>query len=126
MNELNISHSLIVNKGGVTPPAKKIVECSHDIKLELFSHEELQTNITEHRLQPIFERLSDEDADEFKKKYRSVTTKNEDGEVVKTFGSPKISIMLHTEPVARFYGYNRGDIIRIYRKTGYITYRIVR
>jgi DNA-directed RNA polymerase subunit H (RpoH/RPB5) len=127
MNQLNISHSVIVNTGGVTPPAKKIVESFYDITFELFSQDELQTNITQHRLQPRFERLQQNEADEFKKTYSTVVSNtNELGQVVKNVISPKISIMLATEPVSRFYAYKKGDIIRIHRKTGYITYRIVR
>ena len=79
------------------------------MRVELFALEDLQYNITKHRLQPKFECLSDKDADDFKKKYG-----------VK-FGTLRLD-----RPIACFYDYKRGDVIRIIRSDGYISYRIVR
>jgi len=33
---------------------------------------------------------------------------------------------LRTDPISRFYGYERGDIIKVTRTGGIVTYRIVR
>lgn len=108
MNELGTNHGLIVYKDNVTPMAKNIVENSQDIIIELFTEEELQYNITKHRLVPKHERLSPEEASKFKAR----------------FGS-NFPVLLRTDPVARFYGYKRGDIIKVTRKDG-IIYRIVK
>lgn len=109
MNELNIKHSLIVYGESITSAAKKINRNLKDLKIELFSEEELQYNITEHRLQPNFELLSTTDAEELKLQ----------------FGT-QFPTLLKTDPISRFYGYQTGDVIKINRKNGYVTYRIVR
>jgi DNA-directed RNA polymerase I, II, and III subunit RPABC1 len=109
MNELEIFHSIIVYKEGVTSFTKKAIEQSMEMKFELFAEEDLQYNITKHRFQPIFERLTEEEANEFKKKY-----------------GLNFAIMRKEDPIAKFYNYQRGDIIKITRKNGYVTYRIVK
>jgi DNA-directed RNA polymerase I, II, and III subunit RPABC1 len=116
MHKMDIKHGIIVYKNSVTSSAKKIIENLSDIslstenslKIELFSEEELTINITKHVLQPTFERLSEDKAKEFKKKY-----------------GIKFAILLKSDPISKFYGYEIGDVIKITRK-GYVTWRIVR
>jgi DNA-directed RNA polymerase subunit H (RpoH/RPB5) len=92
---------------------KKLVANSMDIKIELFIQEELQYNITKHRLVPEHIRLSPDEAKEFKEK----------------FGLRHPAILL-TDPISRFFAKKRGDVIKIMRKTGrgdpFVTYRIVK
>ena len=109
MNETGIIHSIVVYKDKVTPATKSTLEQSDDMKIELFAEEDLQINITKHRLQPIFEKLKDDEAIEFKK----------------TFGL-KFGTLRIDRPISRFYDYERGDVIRITRPDGYINYRIVK
>ena len=109
MNELEVIHSLVIYRDSITPATKSTLSQTTDIIIELFAEEDLQYNITKHYLQPKFERLSDEEADEFKKKYG-----------VK-FGTLRLD-----RPISCFYNYQKGDIIRIIRKDGYISYRIVK
>jgi len=109
MNDMDILHAIIIYKEDVTPFTKATLTRSEDRHFELFAIENLQYNITKHILQPIFERLNEKEAIEFKQRYG-----------VK-FGTLRID-----RPIARFYDYNRGDVIRITRKDGYISYRIVR
>ena len=109
MNELEIFHAIIVYKEGVTSFTKKAIEQSVEMKFELFAEEDLQYNITKHRLQPMFERLSEEEAHEFKKLHGT-----------------NFAIIRKDDPIAKFYYYQRGDIIKIIRKNNYITYRIVK
>lgn len=108
MNQLGVSHGVIVYKDNATPVAKKVVDNSQDIIIELFVEEELQYNITKHRLVPKHERLSSEESNAFKQRF-----------------GKKFPALLRTDPVCRFYGYNRGDVIKITRKDG-IVYRIVK
>lgn len=108
MNELGTHHGVIVYKDNATPMAKKVVDNSQDIIIELFTEEELQYNITKHRLVPKHERLPAEEAIVFKKR----------------FGT-KFPVILRTDAISRFYGYNKGDIIKINRTDG-IIYRIVK
>ena len=109
MNELEIFHAIIIYKEGVTSFTKKVIEQMMEMKFELFAEEDLQYNITKHRLQPEFEKLSDEEASQFKKKY-----------------GLSFAIMRKEDPISKFYNYQRGDIIKITRKNGYVTYRIVK
>lgn len=109
MYELGIKHSLLVYKNSITSAAKKIEQNLPDMKIELFSLEELQYNITKHRLQPKFECLPKKEADDFKKKYGT-----------------RFAIMLKSDPISRFYGYQPGNVIKVTRKNGYVTFRIVR
>ena len=109
MSETGVNHSIVVYKDKVTPATKSTLEQSEDMKIELFAEEDLQFNITKHRLQPIFEKLSEDEATEFKK----------------TFGM-KYGTLRLDRPIARFYDYKRGDVIRIKRSDGYINYRIVK
>ena len=48
MKEMDIWHGLIVYKDSATPVAKKIVEESQKMKIELFHEKELQYNLTKH------------------------------------------------------------------------------
>ena len=112
MKQIDVFHAIIVYKDSATPVAKKIIEESNDILIELFQEEELSYNITKHYLVPkhelIYEKGS-KGAKEFKDKY-----------------SDKFPIILKSDPISRFYGYKKGDIIKVTRKSGNIMYRIVK
>ena len=109
MNEAGVVHSIVIYKDKVTPATKSTLEQCDDMKIELFAEEDLQINITKHRLQPLFEKLKDDEIVEFKK----------------SFGL-KFGILRIDRPIARFYNYSKGDVIRITRSDGYINYRIVK
>lgn len=112
LSKMNIKHCIVIYTECVTPLTKKLVENSVDIKMELFTCEELQYNITKHRLVPKHTRLQPKEAKEFKQKY-----------------GLKFRAMLLTDPITRFYNYQRGDIIEVTRNTNegkYVTYRIVK
>ena len=108
MNDVSIFHAIIIHKGGVTSFTKNIISQSRNMYFELFADQDLQYNITKHRYQPKFDRLSTIDADAFKKKYGT-----------------QFPIMGTTDPIVNFYNYQLGDIIKITKKNGYITYNII-
>ena len=111
MNKMEIYHSIIVYKDTVTPVAKKIIEESSDLNIELFHVNELQYNITKHYLVPQHQLLFKKNTvgcSNFKKKYSS-----------------KFPLLQKNDPVARFYGFDTGDIIKITRDDG-IMFRIVK
>lgn len=118
LNNEGFNHGIIVYNNLITSSAKKILqnlpfESKDDIikmKIELFQINELQFNITKHRLQPIFYLLTSKENAEFKEK----------------FGT-KIPILLTNDAIARFFNYKTGDIIRTTnKKTGYVRFRIVK
>jgi DNA-directed RNA polymerase I, II, and III subunit RPABC1 len=111
MKEMDVLHCIIVYKDKITPIAKQVIdECEFNI--ELFHIDELQYNITKHYLVPNHEvayRAGTPGYIEFKKKY-----------------SDKFPVLLKSDVICRFYAYNKGDIIKITRKNGYVTFRIVK
>lgn len=112
LRKMEKNHCIVIYSDCVTPMTKKLIENSVDVKIELFTLEELQYNITRHRLVPKHDRLSPVDAKNFKKEF-----------------GLKMGTIMRTDPVARFYDFQRGDIIKITRKSDdsqYITYRIVK
>jgi DNA-directed RNA polymerase subunit H (RpoH/RPB5) len=108
MKEMDVWHGLIVYSDTATPVAKKIVEESQKMKIELFHVKELQYNLTKHYLVPLHEL-----------KYKK------DSEEAKEFKKNKYPIISQTDPVSRFYGWSSGDIIQITRKDNFIMYRII-
>lgn len=109
MNELQIFHAIIVYKDGVTAFTKKAIDQSIEMKFELFAEEDLQYNITKHRYQPKFEKLSLDDSNILKKQ----------------FGN-NFPIIRKEDPISKFYNYQKGDVIKVIRNNGYISYRIVK
>ena len=106
-NKLNINHCIVIYSVSVTSMAKKLIENSFDVKIELFKLDEVQFNITTHILVPIHIKLTDVDATKFKDLY-----------------GIKFPTILKTDPIARFYNYQKGDVIKIVRSSEYVTYRI--
>tara|TARA_Y100000389_G_scaffold6254_1_gene6014 strand:- start:684 stop:1256 length:573 start_codon:yes stop_codon:yes gene_type:complete len=110
------NHIVLVYTDCITPTGKRMIVESIDIVFELFSVDELQFNITKHRLVPLHQKLNEEESKSFKEKY-----------------GLKYQAILTSDPISRFYNYKRGDIIRILRirktndKNEYIiAYRIVK
>lgn len=108
MSSININHIIIVYKTDITAVAKTTMLNSCNKEFELFSESDLKYNITKHRLQPVFEKLSDEQVEEFKKTY-----------------DINLPQMKYDMPISRFFNYKKKDIIRITRKNGHVTYRVV-
>lgn len=107
MNKENSTHCIIIYRDNVTSSAKKSLDII-DHKIELFSLNELQLNITRHRLVPIHEKVVDNDLLNLEK-YKN-----------------KLPILLATDPISRYYGYKKGDFIKITRKNGLVIYRQVK
>lgn len=110
MKHEGIDHIIIIIQNTVTPMAKKVIENSCEIDIELFVRDELVFNITKHVLVPEHIKLDDSSASSIRKKFGTT-----------------LPVLSRNDPVSRFYGYKRLDIIKIVRKkTGFIAYRIVR
>ena len=108
MREMDVYHGLIVYMDTATPVAKKIVEESQKMKIELFHEKELQYNLTKHYLVPLHEL-----------KYKK------DNLEAKDFKKNKYPIISQKDPVSRFYGWSVGDVIQVTRKDGFVMFRIV-
>ena len=109
MDSMEIFHAIIVYIDGITSFTKKAIEQSLEMTYELFSVDDLQYNITKHRLQPKFKVLDEKEAVKFKDEYGT-----------------RFSVIRKDDPIAKFYAYQKGDIIHITRNNGYINYCIVK
>lgn len=109
VNDMQIDHCIVIYSISVTPAVNKALTSNMVIKFELFCDNELKYNITRHDLVPKHIRISDEEATIFKKKY-----------------GVKFGTIFTSEPIARFYNYKPGEIIKILRKDGTISYRVVK
>jgi len=82
--------------------------------LETFQLDDLQVNITHHCLVPQHSVLNGEEKLELLKRYR-----------IQEHQLPKIQV---SDPVARYFGVSRGDVMKICRVSEtagrYITYRV--
>jgi len=109
MNKLKIFHAIIIYQEGVTSFTKKIAEESIEMKFELFAMEDHQYIITKHKYQPQFKKLDPPQELAFKEKYGN-----------------QFAVLRKNDPITLFYGYEKGNVIKIIRKNGYITFRIVK
>ena len=95
-------------------PLHQCVQDMGPFVIEPFSQEELLINVTKHELVPKHQILKEHEKVELLKKYR-----------VKDSQLPKIQC---EDPVSRYFGAKRGDIVRIVRPSEtagrYVTYRV--
>ncbi|KAK0424934.1 hypothetical protein QR680_008932 [Steinernema hermaphroditum] len=116
MQEQNAHNAIVVLQQGMTPSAKNAVSDMKDknYRIEHFLESELLINITEHELVPEHIVMSDEDKKELLARYK-----------LKENQLPRIQV---NDPVARYFGLKRGDVVKIIRPSEtagrYITYRI--
>lgn len=110
----NVPSAILVVQKGLTPPAKAAVtEINACFRMEVFEEAELLVNVTEHAFVPQHKVLSSEEKKEILAKYG-----------VKDTQLPRILI---SDPVARYYGLKRGQVVKIMRESEtaktYDTYR---
>jgi DNA-directed RNA polymerases I, II, and III subunit RPABC1 len=112
MAKNKINHCILVYPKIITSSARKRVEKCR--KIEIFSEEDLVVNVTKHQMMPLFRIMSDAE----KKRFFLYTKLSEDR-------LPRISV---NDPVAKYYGMNRGDLIKIVRTSDtagkYVTFRV--
>eukprot|EP00800_Vazella_pourtalesii_P023292 TRINITY_DN9363_c1_g2_i1.p1 TRINITY_DN9363_c1_g2~~TRINITY_DN9363_c1_g2_i1.p1 ORF type:complete len:224 (-),score=37.83 TRINITY_DN9363_c1_g2_i1:103-774(-) len=117
MQTENVHRSIIVVHQGVTPTARQAMVSmrSASFIMEEFMEAELMINITEHELVPTHYVMSPEEKKELLMRYKLKETQ-----------LPRIQ---HTDPVARYLGLKRGEVVKIIRPSEtagrYITYRLV-
>ena len=115
MNKTMAESGIILISDIPTSQAKqKIDEINSVLQIQCFNISELIVNITEHSYVPKHILLNDEEKSKLLNRYR-----------IKESQLPKI---LTTDPVARYLGLRRGDVVKIIRDSEtagkYVTYRI--
>lgn len=116
MKDERIFKGILVIQLSMTPSAKQaLTEMAPEFVLEHFTESELLINITEHEMVPQHILLSMEEKQELLTKYK--------------IKESLLMKMLVTDPVARYFGYKRGQVIKIIRKSDiagrYVTHRLI-
>ena len=115
MKDAKADSGIIIISGILSSQAKqKLADINIELQVECFNISELMVNITEHAYVPKHILLTEEEKKELMKRYR-----------IKESQLPKI---LHNDPVAKYLGLKRGDVVKIIRDSEtagrYVTYRI--
>jgi DNA-directed RNA polymerase I, II, and III subunit RPABC1 len=109
LEQLEIYHCIIIYNQMITSSTKKIFEHMIKFTFEIFHLDELQYNITKHVLYFPHSKLSNEEI----KKIKSNILKH-------------LPIIFKSDPVCRYFSFEKGDVIKIIRANQTIIYRIVR
>jgi DNA-directed RNA polymerase I, II, and III subunit RPABC1 len=115
MMSQNIMKAVLVYQKSMTPSANKVIlEMQPKYQIEMFQEAELLVNITKHVLVPQHIVLNAEEKKTLLQRYR-----------LKESQLPRIQ---PSDPVARYYGLKRGQVVKIVRPSEtagkYITYRL--
>ena len=95
-----VNHIILVHDN-ITPAVRNISKL-YDLRIELYSFKIFMLNITQHELQPLsFEKVTIDKVD-------------------------KYPTMRRNDPIAKYYDFKDGDVIKIVRKDGSIYFRVVR
>lgn len=114
MMKRKMKRVILIYDVNVTPNANKMIRRIRDVELTLYSRDELQYNVTHHRLQPQFRLCTSSEKETILKEYGATDT--------------QLPWMSYTDPIRKYYGADHGTLIEIRRETPHgtrLSYRIV-
>lgn len=111
MKESDVKHSIVLFEGTPTPMVKKVIidAAATGNLIEIFNIDDLQYNITKHYLVP-----------------QHILVNKEEADRIKTEIGTNFQQIRTDDPVARFYNFRKGDVIKIVRRDGFVSFRIVK
>jgi len=102
-------HGILIFPTTITSSAKKVLENLYKFNIELFQKQEFMYDFQQLRYYSPHVRAEETVAQDLKKR----------------FGS-HLLLLLRTDPVCRYFGFEKGEIIKVQRKNGTIVYRLVK
>lgn len=139
LEEKNITRGIIIWSDKMTSAAKKVIEAMRlQLVLEDFEEAFLLVNITHHQLVPKHEVLTPEEKKDLLQRLYVLRTRK--GNPVLTYACPLANLLLvlfyctshysrlkesqlpriqQVDPVARYFGLTRGQVVKITRRTYY-------
>jgi len=109
MSEYNIRHGVMIYQNSITSSARKALDLLYQYRIELFALHELQYDITKHK---------------YFCPHEKVESLSELGFLTNQI--QKLPRILISDPVVRYFGFAKGDVIRIRRPNHTIAYRVVK
>lgn len=109
LQEHKYKHALVVYQNIITSLAKKAIEHLQEFTIETFERKELLFNPTRHR---------------FYCPHKLLTKEELNNELKVNLNC--LPILLRSDIIARYFGFRKGEVVRIERKNGSIAYRLVR
>ncbi|EFP80556.1 DNA-directed RNA polymerases II 24 kDa polypeptide (RNA polymerase II subunit 5) [Puccinia graminis f. sp. tritici] len=115
LDEKKLESGILIYSQAMTPSANKVIaSMAQQFTLEAFQEAELLVNITRHIMVPKHEVMKPEEKKALLARYRLKDTQ-----------LPRIQL---SDPVARYYGLKRGQVVRITRPSEtagrYVSYRL--
>ena len=111
IRSLRAPHTIVICTKPLTPLANNYISTIQTQRIEVFSIWELVRNKTKHRLVPRHEIMTSDEVRKLRKQL-----------AISLSSFPKIS---RSDPIARYYGATRGQVIRVTRRDNTLQYRVV-